>query len=346
MQKHIIVTRFSAMGDVAMCVPVVKAALAQHPDLSITVVSNPFFAPLFSGIDRCDFFAVHTKGIHKGVRGMWRLFRAIRKRKIPFAVVDLHDVLRTKLLRSFFTISGVRTAHIDKGRKEKKQLTTRTHKILRPLKTTHQRYADVFAALGLPVKLSASLYYKDMRKSSSFPFLQPDRIHIGVAPFAKHTEKMYPILQMKNFLQLLHANAAVQFIFFGAPGAEATLLTTWQQEFTDAVCVAGNFKFEEELEIIAALDFMVSMDSGNMHLASMFGIPVLSIWGATHPYAGFNGYAQSENNIVQASLYCRPCSVFGNVPCYRGDHACMHMISPEMLLQSAKALIDQLQENT
>jgi ADP-heptose:LPS heptosyltransferase len=81
------------------------------------------------------------------------------------------------------------------------------------------------------------------------------------------------------------------------------------------------------------------MDSANMHLASIYGVPVVSIWGATHPFAGFYGWMQDVNNIVQADLYCRPCSVFGNKPCYRGDHACMQMITTEMLMQKIEALL-------
>jgi len=79
---------------------------------------------------------------------------------------------------------------------------------------------------------------------------------------------------------------------------------------------------------------MISMDSANMHLASLFGVPVVSVWGATHPFAGFMGFGQSPDRAVQIDdLECRPCSVFGNKPCFRGDHACMEWITPERVLE-------------
>jgi ADP-heptose:LPS heptosyltransferase len=81
------------------------------------------------------------------------------------------------------------------------------------------------------------------------------------------------------------------------------------------------------------MHLMISMDSANMHLASLFGVPVISVWGATHPYTGFYGWAQPTGNAVQIDLYCRPCSVFGNKPCYRGDHACMEQLPPELILE-------------
>ena len=74
------------------------------------------------------------------------------------------------------------------------------------------------------------------------------------------------------------------------------------------------------------------MDSGNMHLAALSGVPVLSIWGATHPDAGFGPWGQGEEAILQIptdELTCRPCSVFGNKPCWRGDLACLTSISVE-----------------
>jgi hypothetical protein len=66
---------------------------------------------------------------------------------------------------------------------------------------------------------------------------------------------------------------------------------------------------------------------------------VISVWGATHPYAGFYGWAQDTGNIVQIELECRPCSVFGNKPCFRGDHACMEWITPDAIIQKMMALL-------
>ncbi len=87
------------------------------------------------------------------------------------------------------------------------------------------------------------------------------------------------------------------------------------------------------------LDVMISMDSANMHLASLTGTPVVSIWGATHPYAGFVGWAQKPSNILQVDLPCRPCSIYGNKPCARGDMECMHRISPESVVAKVEEVL-------
>ena len=95
----------------------------------------------------------------------------------------------------------------------------------------------------------------------------------------------------------------------------------------------------EELALMSHLDVMLAMDSGNMHLASLVGTPVVSVWGATHPYAGFMGWGQSEKNAVQISLPCRPCSIFGNKPCIRGDYACLRQITPNQIIEKVESLL-------
>ena len=98
--------------------------------------------------------------------------------------------------------------------------------------------------------------------------------------------------------------------------------------------------FETELSIMSQLDVMLSMDSANMHLASLVNTPVISIWGATHPYAGFMGWRQDKSNTVEIELPCRPCSIFGNKPCWRKDYACLYEITPEMIIEKIKLLIN------
>ena len=86
---------------------------------------------------------------------------------------------------------------------------------------------------------------------------------------------------------------------------------------------------------------MLSMDSANMHLASLVELPVVSVWGATHPYCGFTGWHQNPANEVQADLPCRPCSVFGNKPCQRGDYACLRGIDYHAIVQRLDNVINQ-----
>ena len=228
----------------------------------------------------------------------------------------MHNVLRTKILSFFFK----KTATLDKGRTEKKLLTRKENKIKKPLKPTTERYADVFRKLGFTLKLSHQLIPNSQQKSG-----------IGFAPFAQHEGKMLPIEKSLDLVKVLSQKN--QVYLFGGSKKEVDVLSKWEQELENVTSLAGKLSLKEELKKIAELEVMISMDSANMHLASLVGTRVVSVWGATHYFAGFLGYGQSENDIVEIkNLECRPCSVFGNKPCYRGDYACLNQIEiPEIL---------------
>jgi ADP-heptose:LPS heptosyltransferase len=332
-RKHLLVIRNSALGDVAMTAPVLHQLLQQYPQLRLTVVTTPAFAPIFAQLERTTVIGLEKRGRHKGFWGIYKLFRELRSGSRFDAVADLHNVLRSTILRNLFRFTGTPVAKIDKGRKEKKELTAKENKKLFQLKTSFERYADVFAELGFPVKLDRDkqTYPRQSLPSSATSLFQPGKKYIGIAPFAKHGEKMYPVDKMLAVIQQLHSNDQYQLFLLGGGKEEIKLLNEWAEQFPGITNLAGKFSFSEELAIISNLDKMISMDSANMHLASLFGVPVVSVWGATHPYAGFYGWGQKRENAAQVDLFCRPCSVFGNKPCYRGDHACMEQL-PESLV--------------
>ncbi|MDD2330738.1 MAG: glycosyltransferase family 9 protein, partial [Bacteroidales bacterium] len=114
---------------------------------------------------------------------------------------------------------------------------------------------------------------------------------------------------------------------------EKETLREWARH-NEQIQVAGdNGKgFAAELSVIRELDVMISMDSANMHFASAVGIPVISIWGATHPKAGFYGFRQDPQRAIQYSLDCRPCSIFGAKPCWKGTYECMEQITEEHVI--------------
>jgi len=343
--KKILVFRFSALGDVAMTVPVLWSFVEQYPDHEVWFVSRPFASDLVEPIPNVRFFSVDVKGLHKGFPGLIRLFRELMSNGPWDAVVDLHSVLRTHVLRTLFKIYGVRTSQIDKGRKEKRALTRKNNKKFSPLPATVSRYQDTFRQAGFPFQMVSfpgkTLYGRSPTENSSGkdadgPWVAPwgklRGFTIGVAPFARHKWKMWPEEKMWALLQELDEQG-YGTILFGGPGEEQKKLEDWAAKLKKANTFAGRLKMKDELRLMSQLDVMISMDSANMHLASLAGTRVVSIWGATHPYAGFYGYDQSPGDAVQIDLACRPCSVFGNKTCHRGDFACMMNITPQMVME-------------
>lgn len=325
--RTILAIRFSAFGDVAMTVPVMKQVLEAHPELHIVFVTNKNWGALCEGIPRLHFFPADLKGEHKGVPGLFKLFRSLRAAYKITAVADLHQVLRSRILRSFFRATGVRIAIMDKGRAGKKMLTRQENKVLQPLKTTIARYRDVFRDLGY----TPSDYIPQREQHLT------GRKVIGIAPFATYKEKTYPLEKMEQVIATLYGKVDIKL--FGGGKQEVEQLTALAAKYPHMEVIAGRYGLQEELSIISELDLMISMDSANMHLASLYGVPVVSVWGATHPYAGFMGFGQPEENAVQIDLYCRPCSVFGSKSCFRGDHACMEQLAPERVVDKVSEVL-------
>lgn len=323
---HILVVRFSALGDVVMTVPVVSALANQYPHHQITVLSRTRMAAYFSHLPENVTFRGVDLEQYKGVKGLYRLYRELEAEGFDY-VADCHDVLRTKVLRFFFWLRGIRVRHIHKGRAEKKALTREHGKEKKQLATSFERYARVFEQLGFPFHLE----YTPMRKPR--PAEGVPQHWIGIAPFAAHAGKIYPLEQMKKVVELLTADEQNRIFLFGGGKKEQAVLSEWEQLSPRVESVVGKFRQQEELDLMSQLDVMLSMDSANMHLASLVGTPAVSVWGATHPYAGFLGWGQREEDIVQEDLECRPCSIYGNKPCLRGDYACLNQIKPEQIVQ-------------
>lgn len=333
---HILVLRFSAMGDVAMIAPVIRALLEQYPDLKVTMVTRPFFVPIFKGLPNLKVIGADLKGEYKGIWGLYKLARNLKTHKID-GVADLHNVLRTKLLKIFFL--GTPFMQINKGRSEKKELVT--GRVFKPLRSTHQRYADVFKMLGFDVDLSKPTFPEPSILSTELKAFISNRHSktIGIAPFAAHRGKMYPIAKMEQLIKEL--SNSYNLVLFGGGENEIKTLGRMESTYPNVSSVAGKLNFDDELKLMSNLDLMVSMDSGNAHLAAMLGLKVLTIWGVTHPYAGFTPFNQSETCSVLADrkqFPLIPTSVYGNK--YPKDYEdAAGSIKPETIINKIQTML-------
>jgi len=335
--------RLSAMGDVAMTVPVLRAFAAQYPDIKITVISRPFFKPLFAGIPNLNFFAFDAKR-HNGFWGLPRLYHDLQPLKID-AFADLHNVLRSKVIRTLFDLSGKKTASVDKARRAKRKLTKPTDKIFEPLPTMFQRHAGVFGTLGFTVDLSNPVFPSKLELTSEVLQItgEKSRKWIGIAPFAQYESKVYPADLMQNVIDTLAENPQYHLFLFGGGKKEIEKLNKFSHNKSNITVVAGKLKFEQELQLISNLDLMLSMDSGNAHIAAMFGIKVVTLWGATHPFTGFSPFAQPlENALVsdRKKFPALPTSVYGNKK-VAGYEDAMRTISPESVVSKITKLLTE-----
>lgn len=333
------------MGDVAMMVPVVHSLAVKYPDLRITVLSSPFARTFFESLaPNVSFMAADVKKEYKGIKGLNTLYRRLVAKQFT-AIADFHGVLRSRFLRMRFSLDRYKVAHIDKHRKGKQHLTSVNNKHMEQQPTSFRNYADVLAKLGYPVTIDFKSIFPEGADMDELPYAFPPKYEceqwIGIAPFAAHEGKVYPPRLMSQVIgTLVKKYPRCRLFLFGRGADETKYFTLWCEMYSQCVAVYKYVEsMREELVTMSFLDVMVSMDSANMHLASLVAVPVVSVWGATHPYAGFMGYGQSADNAVQLDLPCRPCSVFGQKSCYRGDYACMNNIAPESIVEKVEKLI-------
>lgn len=345
--NRVLITRFSAIGDVAMSIPVVYSVARSNPSVEFVYVTRRSMVSLFvNRPDNLQVVGIDLKE-YPGLAGLRRLYHELAGTWHPDAYADLHGVLRTYYLALRFRASGIKVARINKGRSRKRALTRRHNKVMLPLVSQRARYREVFYSLGLTVEEHFSSLFGDGKgdPSAFAEVTAPKREGeqwVGIAPFAKHRGKIYPPELMHRVIGLLLGSRPDLKIFlFGGGDEEERVLSEWARRWPDnIVSLAGKkLGFDRELALLSHLDVMVSMDSANMHLASIVAVPTVSIWGATHPYCGFKGWKQQDRDIVQLSLTCRPCSVFGNKPCQRGDYLCLNGIPPRHV---ADKVLDRL----
>jgi ADP-heptose:LPS heptosyltransferase len=329
------------MGDVAMTIPIIRALIEKHPEIKITFLSKAFLKPLFDDIPNVTFYAADVKNKHKGVLGLHKLSKELKQLRITH-IADLHNVLRSKILRSFFKFSTKNIAVIDKGRSEKKALTRKENKVFKQLKTSHERYADVFRKLGFSVDITNPTKLEKPSLATSVLSLIGEKKNnwIGIAPFAAFDSKMYPLDLMEKVIDILSNKYTV--LLFGGGEKEIALLSKIEQKNEAVISVAGKLNLREELNLIAHLECMLAMDSGNAHFAAMLQIPTITAWGATHPFAGFVPFNQPKENSLLPDLEKYPnipCSIYGNKIC-DGYEDVMRTISPERVIKKVEEILN------
>jgi ADP-heptose:LPS heptosyltransferase len=345
--KNIMVFRFSAMGDVALTLISFKILLEKYPQTQINLVTRSKFSVFFENQKGISVIPVDFEN-YRGIFGLYNLYKHLKKLK-PEIVFDLHQNIRTFILKIFFTFSGIKYYTINKGRKEKKELITQKKFALLP--HTIQRYLDTFNQSTYFDNLIFDNYYRQIFdfQAKEYPevnkFLQnfSEKKLVGIAPFAQHTGKIWPIENYKILSEKIKQNFPdSEILFFGGGKKEDDFIN--KKLKNAGINLIGKFSLSEEIYLISKLKLMITGDSSNMHFAAMTGIPVISIWGATHYFAGFGPVFQALDNLVEipkSDLDCRPCSVYGNKPCKRGDYACLNWINPNMVLEKVNIYLKE-----
>lgn len=244
--EHILIIRLSAIGDVAMTVPVVYSLARYFPSLRISVVSRPYARAFFSGTgNNVEFIGVDLKKEYAGVKGLNKLYNLLKSKNFT-AVADMHDILRTKYLRLRFRMNGKKVAVIDKHRKGKRLLTRQHNKVMKQQPSSFDNYKEVLAKLGYNFNIEFNSIFEGRNLYFNLildKFGEKKSKWIGIAPFANHQGKIYPIERMKRVISILLEKVPdVKVFLFGGGKNEIEVFNQWQDEFacvTNASAVLG-----------------------------------------------------------------------------------------------------------
>jgi ADP-heptose:LPS heptosyltransferase len=336
--KKTLILRFSSLGDVAMIVPVIRCLCKKYPNQEFIMVSRKKFKPLFKEHQNLSFFQVDFDNRHKGFIGVFKLFKDLKKIK-PNRVADLHHVLRTRILTLLFKLCFYNVKRLDKMRIEKNRLTRSKNKVFKPLTPVHFKYQEVFNKLGFQIDLSKDHTYPIPKNLNNFEITN-NNPKVGIAPFAKHIGKVYPLDLMQKIIAYLSQNNQVFLFGFGD---ELKILEKWKSSYKNVHCPSSNSNFKQEIELISNLDLMISMDSANGHIASIYNVPVITIWGLTHPFTGFSTFNSAEENqftVDRIKFPLIPTSIYGNKK-IKGYSDAMRSIDLNGLLFRADQILNQ-----
>ena len=328
---RLLVIRLSALGDVALLQPVLRARAEANADVTFLIAAPALLQPLFADISNVEFVSTPR---HLAAAEMAALWDSLA----PDAVADLHGIPRVRrALRCLRRLhpGHLPVAHVTKNRIGRWRLTRRWMKCMTPLPEAWRRYDDVFTACHLnpapALSRDAAHCWKPKANHSG-------RHLIGLAPGAQHAGKRWPSHHVEALIADLSKRGDCDLLLFGGPD-ERNQMEVWAAHYPHTRSLAATGSFADEMEAIRQLDVMVCMDSANMHFASIQGVPVVSLWGATHPAAGFYGWRQNSAWAVQLPLHCRPCSAYGQRRCRYGDYRCLDRINPEQVKEKIDSLL-------
>lgn len=344
------VFKFREFTDVVMTIPVLYSACKCHKGHEFVLVTREPLVELFvNQPENLTVIGLNLENYH-GINGPRRMWRELREKYDPSSVIDLDVDITTRLVTLNARMSGLKTSTVTPPQRNARQLTRETNKVMLPLVSARARYREAFFRAGLPVQERFEGLYGHGGHGDENLFAavgepkRPGEVWIGIAPFAKHRGKSYPTELVEEVVAILGAEVGNARVFlFGGGEEERRILAEWDAKYPFAVSPAvARMRFPAELSLLSHIDVMLTMDSANMHLASLVGTKCVTMWGATHPYCGYKGWHQSESLNLSLPMPCRPCSLYGDKPCHRGDYHCLTAIKPRVVADKVKLALTEV----
>ena len=345
--RNVLVMRLSVLGNVAMTIPVIYPVCKANPNTRFIMLTKKWPASMFhdrpANLKVVDFDVNEN---HRGLFGLLKLASRLHKLYDIDAVADLHNVSGTWVIDGWMKAHGAPVARLDREKPKRRALVR--HKTNEPVTPIHERYRNVFKQLGFEAPDNFTRLYegREWPNSPIIPVKEPGQRWIAISPFSSHRQKAYPLDQMEQVIAELSKRENYIIFLMGGGKAEKIALRPIARKYKNVISMAEiKHKFIDEYALLAKCELMLTMESANMHLASLVDTQAMTVWGPTSPACGYLGYNQVVEDDIQLDMDCRPCSITGDKPCKYGDFPCLKNIKPEYIVQHVIEAVEFNAEN-
>lgn len=334
--KPVIIMRYSAMGDVAIACEAMKALCRRYPQQTFIFMTDERYAQLAPKCDNLTTKAIRIKE-YKGVQMIMGLGFTIAKQFEFDKVIDLNDTIRTKLIRMALQLKNKKVFVVNKHRIQRFVKFNFQCKCQLELRHTAEMMADAITRAGYSLSINDIELNDKSTSNGAIKSQQTEPINIGIACFSSKRNKEYPKERLIQLIDMLQNNSNIRVSVFGKGQRETEIGNELCKLANCSSCINED-DMQSDIDNIRNMNLMICVDTGWMHIASLIGKPVISLWGPTQPSCGYYPLHQSRDMAITLSMPCSPCSVYGKKSCYYNTVKCME-IPVEMVYEKVMKYI-------
>jgi heptosyltransferase-2 len=329
---RILILRFSSLGDIVLATPLLSALKNARPNAFIALAIKQQYTGLFENDSRIGrVLAFDGDGAHRGPAGLWRFAGEVRAQRFDL-VLDMHASLRSRVVCA---LAGAPTVRYNKEARLRRRMV-RTHERAGGRHTV-DKYLAVLPQLGipLPVPRTPSIIVPAEQRQRAIDFMQDKRTKkrlVGINAGARWPAKNWGAPRLLTLASSLATEHDV--IIFG----DTQDAPHWRATPAPLVNTVGQLTLVQLAALIQQCDVLVTADSGPMHLATAVGVPVVALFGPTHPCLGFTPLGE-RNIVIRKDTVCSPCSLHGRKPCAWPERTCLDSITVEEVREAVERVL-------
>ncbi|MEI6206737.1 MAG: lipopolysaccharide heptosyltransferase II [Desulfuromonadales bacterium] len=342
--RKILIRAVNWVGDAVMTTPAIGSIRQHFPEAEITILANPLVAPLFSPHDWVDRIMVFDRsGKHRGVSGRFRLAAEVRKKGFDVAII-LPNSFDSALVP---WLAGI-PVRLGKSSDGRRLLLTESYRPDKKIAISHEvnyylellRHFGISGQSGAPQLFTTPDEERAARERLAKQGINEDYFVIGINPGAAYgsAKRWYPD-RFAEVGRRLAAEWAARIVIFG--GSNETAIAADIERNLNGACLnlAGKTSVRELMTLIKRCNFLVTNDSGPMHIAAAFGVPLAAIFGPTD-HTGTAPFSESSV-IIREDTACAPCKL-RECPT---DHRCMTAVTADTVVRAARDLRRNLDQS-